>query len=101
MAGEARTMDYLRSHGYPVPAVEEISDDGTDLVMERIDGRSMVEDMGHRPWTIRRQGAVLADLHRRLHAIPPLPRASFRPLRSVRSRAAADCCISTCIRSTS
>jgi aminoglycoside phosphotransferase (APT) family kinase protein len=71
MAGEARTMDYLRSHGYPVPAVEEISADGTDLVMERIDGRSMVDDMGRRPWTIRHQGAVLADLHRRLHAIPP------------------------------
>ena len=45
MAGEARTMEYLRGHGYPVPAVEEISDDGTDLVMERIDGPSMVDYM--------------------------------------------------------
>jgi aminoglycoside phosphotransferase (APT) family kinase protein len=71
MAGEARTMEYLRSHGYPVPAVEEISADGTDLVMERIEGRSMVDDLGRRPWTIRRQGGVLADLHRRLHEIPP------------------------------
>lgn len=76
MASEARTMEYLRSQGYPVPAVEEISADGTDLVMERIDGRSMVEDMGRRPWTIRQQGAVLADLHRRLHEIPP---PSFLP----------------------
>jgi tRNA A-37 threonylcarbamoyl transferase component Bud32 len=42
MVGEARTMDYARRHGYPVPAVEEISADGTDLVMERIDGPSMV-----------------------------------------------------------
>jgi aminoglycoside phosphotransferase (APT) family kinase protein len=71
MAGEARTMAYLRSHGYPVPAVDEVSDDGTDLVMERIDGPSMVDFMSRRPWSIRRQGAVLASLHRRLHAIAP------------------------------
>jgi len=70
MATEARTMDYARQHGYPVPAVQEISDDGTDLVMERIDGPSMVAALGRRPWTIRRQGTVLADLHRRLHDIP-------------------------------
>ncbi len=71
MAGEARTMEYLRSHGYPVPAVEELSDDGTELVMERIDGSSMVDVMTRRPWTIHRQGVVLATLHRRLHAIAP------------------------------
>ena len=82
MAGEARTMEYLRGHGYPVPAVEEVSDDGTDLVMERIDGPSMVDFMSRRPWAIRRQGAVLATLHRRLHAIAPpdfLPPAPVGP----------------------
>jgi aminoglycoside phosphotransferase (APT) family kinase protein len=71
MAGEARTMEYLRVQGYPVPAVEELSDDGTDLVMERIDGPSMVDLMSRRPWTIRAQGKVLATLHHRLHAIDP------------------------------
>lgn len=71
MAGEARTMEYLRNHDYPVPAVEEVNDDGTDLVMERIDGPSMVDYMSKRPWAIRRQGRVLASLHRRLHAIAP------------------------------
>jgi aminoglycoside phosphotransferase (APT) family kinase protein len=69
MAGEARTMEYLRGQGYPVPAVEEISDDGTDLVMERIDGPSMVDYMSRRPWAIRGQGKVLATLHRQLHEI--------------------------------
>jgi tRNA A-37 threonylcarbamoyl transferase component Bud32 len=63
-------MEYARQHGYPVPAVEEICDNGTGLVMERIDGPSMVEALGRRPWTVRRQGTVLADLHRRLHEIP-------------------------------
>ena len=52
-------MEYLRGHGYPVPAVDEVSEDGTDLVMERIDGVSMVDFMTRRPWTIRRQGVAL------------------------------------------
>jgi aminoglycoside phosphotransferase (APT) family kinase protein len=69
MVDEARTMEYARSRGYPVPAVAEISDDGTDLVMERIEGRSMLDAASNRPWTIRNQGAVLADLHHRLHEI--------------------------------
>jgi aminoglycoside phosphotransferase (APT) family kinase protein len=71
MAGEARTMEYLQAHGYPVPAVYEVSDDGTDLVMERIDGPSMVDFMSRRPWTVRRQGVALAALHQQLHTIPP------------------------------
>jgi aminoglycoside phosphotransferase (APT) family kinase protein len=69
MANEARTMAFMREQGYPVPAVEELSDDGFELVMERIDGVTMVEALGKAPWTIRRQGATLADLHRRLHEI--------------------------------
>jgi aminoglycoside phosphotransferase (APT) family kinase protein len=70
MTDEARTMAYARDHGYPVPAVEELSDDGLDLVMERIDGVSMVDAVSRRPWTIARQGRVLGDLHRRLHELP-------------------------------
>ena len=63
-------MDFARRHGYPVPAVEEISVDGTEMVLERIDGPSMVGAIERRPWNVRRYGAVLAALHRRLHAIP-------------------------------
>jgi aminoglycoside phosphotransferase (APT) family kinase protein len=79
MAMEARTMAYMRAQGYPVPAVEELSDDGFDMVMERIEGVTMVEAIGKAPWTLRRQAATLADLHRRLHEIeapeflPPAP----------------------------
>ncbi len=62
-------MEYVRSQGYPVPAVEEVSDDGVDMVMERIEGTTMVATMTKRPWTIPRQGSVLADLHRRLHEL--------------------------------
>jgi len=63
-------MDWVRGHGYPVPAVEEISEDGTDLIMERIAGPSMVTVLGRRPWTLGQQGRSLADLHKRLHEIP-------------------------------
>jgi aminoglycoside phosphotransferase (APT) family kinase protein len=72
-------MAYMREQGYPVPAVEELSDDGFDMVMERIEGVTMVEAIGKSPWTVRRQAATLADLHRRLHEIeapdflPPAP----------------------------
>jgi aminoglycoside phosphotransferase (APT) family kinase protein len=69
MADEARTMAFMREQGYPVPAVDELSDDGFELVMERIEGVTMVEAIGKAPWTVRRQGATLADLHRRLHEI--------------------------------
>jgi aminoglycoside phosphotransferase (APT) family kinase protein len=69
MAREAQVLEYLRSQGFPVPAVEEISDDGLDLVMERIDGVDMVALMTRRPWAIPRLGRVLADLHRRLHEL--------------------------------
>jgi aminoglycoside phosphotransferase (APT) family kinase protein len=78
MAQEARTMVYLRDQGFPVPAVEELADDGADLVMERIDGPSMVDALARQPWTIRRQARMLAELHIELHEIAPpdfLPRA--------------------------
>ncbi len=71
MESEAKTMAYVREHGFPVPFVEEISDDGCDLVMERIEGPSMVEAISKAPWTVRRQGTLLADLHRRLHEVTP------------------------------
>jgi aminoglycoside phosphotransferase (APT) family kinase protein len=79
MAQEARTMAYLHQKGYPVPAVEELSDDGSELAMERIEGRSMVDAIGAAPWSVRRQARVLAELHQRLHDIaapdflPPAP----------------------------
>jgi hypothetical protein len=73
MATEARTMEHVRALGYPVPFVDEISDDGADLVLERIDGFSLDDAASKRPWTIRRHGATLADLHRRLHELEAPP----------------------------
>ena len=69
MTREAQVMEYVRSQGFPVPAVEEVSDDGLNMVMERIEGVNMVVTMTKRPWTIPRQGSTLAELHRRLHEL--------------------------------
>lgn len=70
MTREAQVMEYVRSQGLPVPAVEEVSDDGLNMVMERIEGADMVATMTKRPWTIARQGRTLAELHSRLHDLP-------------------------------
>jgi aminoglycoside phosphotransferase (APT) family kinase protein len=67
---EARIMAYVREHGFPAPKVYEMSDDETELVMERVDGPSMLDVLGARPWTIRRMAFVLGTLHNSLHDIP-------------------------------
>ena len=69
MAYQATTMTYMRDQGYPVPAVEEISEDGSEMVLERIEGPSMVAAISKAPWTVRRQARTLADLHARLHEL--------------------------------
>jgi aminoglycoside phosphotransferase (APT) family kinase protein len=69
-APEARVIAYAASHGYPVPEVHELGDDGRDLVMAKVDGPTMAEAIERRPWQARRIGARLADLHARLHEIP-------------------------------
>lgn len=69
MVNEARAMEYVREHGFPAPKVHELSEDGTALVMERVDGPTMLEVLGARPWTLRRMGFVLGTLHNSLHRI--------------------------------
>jgi len=68
---EAEIMTYARAHGYPVPFVKDAS--GPDLVMERLIGRTMLDEIARRPWTMIRHARLLAELHRRLHAIPAPP----------------------------
>jgi Ser/Thr protein kinase RdoA (MazF antagonist) len=64
---EADLMRYLDEAGYPVPKVYDA--DGPDLVMERLDGRDMLAELGRKPWLVRPYGRLLAELHNRLHEI--------------------------------
>lgn len=65
---EADLMRHLADHGYPVPAVFEA--DGPDIVMERLDGPTMLDHLSSRPWTMAKQARVLADLVERLGDVP-------------------------------
>ena len=65
---ESLVMEHARSHGYPVPRVLEVTADA--LVLERIEGRTMAQELRRRPWAVRRHAALLAGLHRYLHELP-------------------------------
>jgi aminoglycoside phosphotransferase (APT) family kinase protein len=65
---EAEVMRHLFRCGYPVPRVWEAN--GSDLVMDRIEGPTMLEAFGSQPWTFVRHAATLAALHELLHRVP-------------------------------
>jgi len=65
---EALTMRHCAAHGYPVPEVFDA--DGTDIVMQRLDGPTMLGDMSARPWTMRAKARQLAELIDRLARVP-------------------------------
>jgi Ser/Thr protein kinase RdoA (MazF antagonist) len=61
---EAAVMHHLRANGYPVPEVLDAA--GADLVMERLEGVTMLDDLKAHPWRTRRHADTMVDLHRRL-----------------------------------
>ena len=66
--GEAALMRHLARYGYPVPTVHDAS--GPDIVMERLDGPTMLAHLSSRPWTLQQQAETLAELIERLLDIP-------------------------------
>ncbi len=77
---EALTMRHCETHGYPVPEVFDA--DGSDIVMQRLDGPTMLAEMSARPWTMRAKARQLAELVEQLGRIPlpdhELPRCRRR-----------------------
>jgi aminoglycoside phosphotransferase (APT) family kinase protein len=69
-AAEAVIMRHVAAHGYPVPTVHRAG--GTDLVMERLDGPTMMAAVNAGDVDPGRAARMLADLHDRLHRIPAL-----------------------------
>jgi len=65
---EAITMQHCAAHGYPVPQVFDA--EGPDIVMQRLDGPTMLRDLSTRPWTMRSKARLLADLIQRLEHVP-------------------------------
>ncbi|MGD9995652.1 MAG: phosphotransferase [Ilumatobacteraceae bacterium] len=66
MVAEGEIMSYARSMGFPAPAVHDAGDGF--LVMDRVEGPSMLEDAI--PFRIRPHARLLADLHEQLHRLP-------------------------------
>jgi len=70
MEREARVMQYVGAHGFPAPRVEDVTTGGAELVMERVDGPTMLDVLASEPSTIPRNAESLVALHRQLHDIP-------------------------------
>lgn len=66
---EATVMGYVGELGYPVPTVYDAG--GADIVMERLDGPTMLESLVAGEMGEQAGGELLADLHNRLHLLPP------------------------------
>lgn len=65
---EAIAMRHLHSSGAPVPEVFSADDD--EMVMERLDGRSLLDVLRSRPWRAKAIGRQIADVQRQIHAAP-------------------------------
>jgi hypothetical protein len=76
---EAAVMAFARSHGIPVPELFDAQ--GPDMVLERVDGPTMLEVMGKRPDKTPGLLRTLAGLHRAVHRVeaPSDLRAPFGP----------------------
>jgi aminoglycoside phosphotransferase (APT) family kinase protein len=68
---EAAAMEWVRQQGYPVPRVHSVT--GPDMVLERIEGPTMVECLMAGSTTIDAVGRELAELLDQLHALTPPP----------------------------
>jgi len=69
---EAEVISWAGAHGVPVPEVFDTA--GPDIVMEKVDGPTMLADLARRPWRLLRHAALLARLHQQVHAVPGLDR---------------------------
>ncbi|NUR02661.1 MAG: aminoglycoside phosphotransferase family protein [Streptomyces sp.] len=77
---EGTVMEHVRAHGYPVPRVRLSDSTPTELVMERLSGPTMLKACLTGSLGAEEAGATLADLLRRLHAVPARDSADGRVL---------------------
>jgi tRNA A-37 threonylcarbamoyl transferase component Bud32 len=80
---EADVMRRARDAGVPVPRVFEVQRDA--LVLERLDGPTMLEEIGRRPWRFASVGRELGRLHRKV-LDAGLVHMDFHPLNILLSR---------------
>ena len=65
---EVALMRHVAAHGFPVPTL--YSADGSDLVMERLHGPTLLQALAAGEVNLQDGAEIMADLHRRLHVVP-------------------------------
>lgn len=70
-ASEAAAMAHAAQHGFPVPEVHRA--EGSELEMARLHGPTMLDAALDGRITPEETARTLAELHERLHALPPRP----------------------------
>jgi len=72
---QASALRAIKEAGGPAPGVYGIVtvDGRPGLIMERINGPSLLGQLAGRPWTIRKAARLMAKLHLQMHAIAALP----------------------------
>jgi len=78
LVAEAEIMRYVRTHDYPCPGVHDAGDGY--LVMDRLEGPTMMDSVGKPPFPLRRSGHVLAELHEQLHRLAAPPGLRVAPI---------------------
>jgi aminoglycoside phosphotransferase (APT) family kinase protein len=68
---EAGIMRKVRAAGLPIPAVHGIMEAGgrPGIVMERVEGPSMLQEMTAKPWRMLRLARLMAELHASMHSL--------------------------------
>lgn len=73
-SAEAALMRHVGEHGFPAPALH--SSDGPEIVMERLYGPTLLQALASGEFSLQDAVEIMADLHQRLHAVPPPPEAT-------------------------
>src|SRR3954451_4391240 len=68
---EATVMRHVAEHGYPVPRVYHAA--GPDLILDRVRGPTLLAALTSDEVAVRARAELPADLHGKLHAVPPRP----------------------------
>ncbi len=69
LSHEAEAMRHVRAHGFPAPEVIE-QPDNHSVVMARLTGPTMLDELAAKPWLLSRHVKGLARLHRLLGDVP-------------------------------
>ncbi len=68
LSHEANAMSHVGQHGFPAPKLIS-QPDQSSIVMERLNGPTMLQDITAKPWLLPRHAKALAALHHQLGAI--------------------------------